>query len=102
MMSVEARRQPLFRAARLCLTPTAPGATHGEAQSRGYSIVKVTRIVPGNALTLPALIGRVQSEFQEALAEEYARQFLTAIRAELGVKRNEEAIADAKKRITGG
>lgn len=71
-------------------------------EAGGFSIVKVNRIIPGNALTQPALIGRLQNEFQQAVAEEYARQFLGALRATMGVKRNEEAIAASKRRITGG
>jgi peptidyl-prolyl cis-trans isomerase D len=72
-----------------------------DPQQRGFSVVKVNRIVPGNALIQPALIGRVQNDFQEALVDEYGREFLAAIRQSLGVKRNEEAISAAKKRITG-
>ena len=72
-----------------------------DPQQRGYSIVKVNRIIPGNALAEPALIGRVQNEFQDAVAEEYARQFLAAVRQAMGLKRNESAIAAAKKRISG-
>ena len=71
-------------------------------EGKGLAIVKLNRIVPGNALLQPALIGRVQSEFQSALSEEYARQFLAAVRADLGMKRDEDAIAASKKRITGG
>ena len=72
-----------------------------DPQQRGFSIVKVSRIVPGNALSQPALIGRVQSEFQQAVSEEYARQFLAAARETTGVRRNEGAIAATKKRISG-
>ena len=72
-----------------------------DPQQRGFSIVKVNRIVPGNALNQPALIGRVQNEFQEAVAEEYAGQFLAAVRAAVEVRRNEDAIAAAKRRISG-
>ena len=72
-----------------------------DPQQRGYSIVKVTKIVPGNALNQPALIGQVQNEFQEAVADEYARQFLSAVRASVGARRNDKAIAAAKARITG-
>ncbi|MEO6581700.1 MAG: SurA N-terminal domain-containing protein [Sphingomicrobium sp.] len=72
-----------------------------DPQQPGFSIVKVNRIVPGNALTQPLLVARVQSEFQQAIAEEYARQFLAAARAAIGVKRNDSAIAAAKKRISG-
>ncbi|MBA3512097.1 peptidylprolyl isomerase [Sphingomonas sp.] len=72
-----------------------------DPQQRGFSVVKVNRIVPGNALNQPALIGRVQNEFQEAVAEEYAGQFLAAVRAAVGVRRNEGAIAATKQRISG-
>ena len=72
-----------------------------DPQQRGFSVVKVNRIVPGNALLQPGLIGRVQNEFQDAVVEEYARQFMGAVRQSLGVKRNEAAIAATKKRISG-
>jgi peptidyl-prolyl cis-trans isomerase D len=72
-----------------------------DPQQRGYSIVKVNQIIPGNALSQPALIGRIQAEFQDAVAEEYAREFLAAVRQAVGVKRNESAIAASKKRISG-
>jgi peptidyl-prolyl cis-trans isomerase D len=73
-----------------------------DPQGRGFVIVKVTRIVPGNALLQPNLISRMQSEFQEAASAEYAEQMTKAIEANVGVKRNESAIAEAKRRITGG
>jgi peptidyl-prolyl cis-trans isomerase D len=72
-----------------------------DPQQRGFSIVKVNKIMPGNALSQPGLIGRVQSEFREAVGNEYASQFLTAIRQAVGARRNEKAIAAAKKRISG-
>ena len=61
-----------------------------DPQQRGFSIVKVNQIIPGNALTQPALIGRVQSEFQQAISEEYARQFLAAVREAVGVRAQRE------------
>ena len=73
-----------------------------DPQGRGFIIVKVTRIVPGNALLQPSLISRTQSEFQQAATNEYAEQMTRAIEAEAGVERDESAIAAAKKRITGG
>ena len=73
-----------------------------DPQQRGFSVVKVNRIVPGNALTQPALIGRVQNEFQDAVADEYAREFLAAVREAVGVRRNDSAIGATKKRISGG
>jgi peptidyl-prolyl cis-trans isomerase D len=74
----------------------------GEAQGRGFSVVKVNKIVPGNALLQPALIARVQAEFQQAVSQEYAEQFTAAVRKAVGTERNEKAIAATKQRILGG
>lgn len=73
-----------------------------DPQGRGFIIVKVTKIVPGNASLQPGLISRTQSEFQETAAREYGEQMTRAVEAHVGVERNESAIAEAKKRITGG
>ena len=73
-----------------------------DPQGRGFFVVKVDKIIPGNALAQPGLITEVQSEFSEPLAQEYAQEFLSAVKKDVGVKRNESAIAAAKKRITGG
>jgi peptidyl-prolyl cis-trans isomerase D len=72
-----------------------------DPQGRGYSVVKVNKVVPGNALTSPALISQVATEFQQPWTEEYAREFMAALRASVGVRRNESAIAATKKRISG-
>ena len=73
-----------------------------DPSGKGFVIVKVTRIVPGNASLQPSLISRTQSEFQQAAGSEYAEQMARAIAADVGVKRDEAAIAAAKQRITGG
>ncbi|MEO5971780.1 MAG: peptidylprolyl isomerase [Sphingomicrobium sp.] len=67
-----------------------------------FYVVKVNRIVPGNALSQPGLISSVQREFEQPLSQEYADQFLAALRKEVGVTRNQAAIAAARKRIVGG
>lgn len=68
---------------------------------RGYFVVKTDKIVPGNALSAPGLITQTQQEFQRALSEELGQQMLAAMKAEQGIKRNEEAIAAAKRRFSG-
>jgi len=81
--------------------------TLGEGKSRmsadtkgqGFFIVKVDKIIPGNALAQPGLITEVQGEFSEPLAQEYAQQFLAAMRKDVGVERNESAIQALKTRI---
>lgn len=72
-----------------------------DPQGRGFVIVKLNKIIPGNALLQPNLIARAQSEFGQAVSGEYAEQMTRAIQVDLGVKRNDEAIAAARKRILG-
>jgi peptidyl-prolyl cis-trans isomerase D len=67
---------------------------------RGFYIVRTNTIVPGNALLQPALIGRMQTELQASVADEYARQFMSAVKAEMKVRRNESAIAAEKARLS--
>ena len=69
---------------------------------RGFVVVKVNKIVPGNAALQPSLIARMQSDLQGATADAYAQQFIAAAGRALGIERNEKAIAEARKRITAG
>jgi peptidyl-prolyl cis-trans isomerase D len=70
-----------------------------DPKAHGFFIVKVNKITPGNALTQPALIGQMQNELSQAVADDYAREFLSAMRKELGTKRNESAIQGLKTRM---
>ncbi|MEO6580439.1 MAG: peptidylprolyl isomerase [Sphingomicrobium sp.] len=82
----------------------APGKSRviADPQGRGFTIVDLTRIIPGNAALQPSLVAQTQKEFQEPVSAEYAEQFNRAIQDELGAKRNEKAIAATRKRIIGG
>lgn len=73
-----------------------------DPQSGGLAVVKLNRIIPGNAQLQPTLVGSVQREFQQSTIREYAAQFIASIRDTLGVKRNEDAIAAMRKRFIGG
>jgi peptidyl-prolyl cis-trans isomerase D len=68
-------------------------------EGRGYFVVKVNKIVPGNALLSPSLIGQMRTELGQASAQDYAQEFIAAIRADLKIKRNEKAIQAEKQRI---
>jgi peptidyl-prolyl cis-trans isomerase D len=70
-----------------------------DPQGRGFFIVKVDKIMPGNALLQPSLIGQMQGELQQGLSEDYGQEFLAAMRHELGAKRNEAAIQAFKNRL---
>ena len=73
-----------------------------DPEGRGFIIVKVTKIVPGDVTLQPSLVAQLQNEFRQPLQSEYAEQFTRAIGKDIGVKRNEEAITAARKRIVGG
>jgi len=73
-----------------------------DPQGRGFFIVRTNKITPGNAMSNPILVAQTQSEFQRAVSDELGQQMVVAMRVDQGVKRNEEAIAAAKRRITGG
>jgi peptidyl-prolyl cis-trans isomerase D len=71
-----------------------------DPQGRGFFIVKVSKIIPGNALSQPGIIANVQREFQEAVSQEYGQQFVNAMRKDVGIRRNDSAIAESRKRLT--
>jgi len=70
-----------------------------DSQGRGFFVVKVTKVVPGNALLQPALITRMQQELQDAVSDDYAREFMAALKKDMDVERNEKAIQAVKKQI---
>jgi peptidyl-prolyl cis-trans isomerase D len=72
------------------------------SKGEGFYVVKVNRIIPGNAVNQPQLISRTQQEMQQSLSQEYGAQFANAMRQVVGVKRNEKTIAATKSRIIGG
>ena len=70
-----------------------------DAEGRGFYVVKVNKVIPGNAMLQPSLISQMQTELKEGLSEDYARQFLQALRREMKVERNEAAIAASQARL---
>ncbi len=68
---------------------------------RGWFIVYLERIVPGDARKEPGLVQAVRSQFGAIIGEEYARQFTAAIRDEVKIERNEEAIRKLKAELAG-
>jgi peptidyl-prolyl cis-trans isomerase D len=70
-----------------------------DPRSRTFYVVKVNKIVPGNALLQPALVGQMQRELQSASGQDYVAQLLNAIRQDMKVQRNESAIAAEKQRL---
>ena len=59
----------------------------------GYYVVWLDAIEEHSAANDPAALARVQSDIASQIGPEYARQFVTAIRDYVKVKRNDAAIA---------
>ena len=73
-----------------------------DPKGAGYFVIRATSITPGNAAMQPGLITQVQASFQESTAQELGEQFIAAVRNEVGIKRNENAIVAARARLTSG
>jgi peptidyl-prolyl cis-trans isomerase D len=82
------------------LFTTAAGKSQVIANPQGgYAIVKVNKITPGNALMAPGIIGQMASELGQATSQDYAQEFIAALRRDLKAKRNDSAIQAFKTRI---
>jgi peptidyl-prolyl cis-trans isomerase D len=68
---------------------------------RGWFVVYLDRIVPGDSSKEPGLIQAVRSQFGAIIGEEYARQFTSAIRDHLKIERNDEAVRKLKAELAG-
>lgn len=71
------------------------------ADRKGWSVVKLERIEPGNLGEDPSPIAATQSQLSNAIGREYTQQFATAVKNELKVKRNEDAIRALRKSLAG-
>jgi peptidyl-prolyl cis-trans isomerase D len=65
----------------------------------GFFVTKVDKVTPGNAILSPGLITQVQSQLGQAVSDDYAEQFLSDIKRQLKVKRNESAIEALRARL---
>lgn len=70
-----------------------------DTKGRGFFVIKTTKITPGNALMAMSVISQMRNELQQTTADDYARQFVGAIREDIKVRRNEAAIRTVKQQI---
>jgi peptidyl-prolyl cis-trans isomerase D len=69
---------------------------------QGWFIVKVDEVKKGDLSTAPALLESTRAQFNQFASDEYAAQFARAVAAEVGMKRNDKAIARLKRELTDG
>ena len=68
---------------------------------RGWFIVYLDKIVPGDAGKEPGLTEAVRSQFAQILGDEYSQQFGAAVRAKAKIKRNDAALKKLKDDMIG-
>jgi peptidyl-prolyl cis-trans isomerase D len=68
---------------------------------RGWFVVYLDKIVPGDASKQPGIIQAVRRQFEGIIGDEYARQFTAAIRDDLKIERNEDAVRKLKAELAG-
>ena len=71
-------------------------------RNRGFYIVALKDIVPGTVAAGDPLIAAAQRELGQVSGREYSEGLRRAIRAEVGVSRNETAISAVSRQLTGG
>jgi peptidyl-prolyl cis-trans isomerase D len=71
------------------------------AQNRGWLIVTLDTVVPGDSNKEPGLIQAVRSQFTSVVGDEYAQQLVGAIRAQVKIRRNQGALAKLKGELAG-
>jgi peptidyl-prolyl cis-trans isomerase D len=91
---------PVSPALRMLFTLSPGKSQMGAApQGAGFFVVKVDKITPGNALSAPGLISQMQGELGRAASQDYAAQFLAAVKRQLSVNRNDSAIEAFRTRL---
>ena len=71
-------------------------------RNRGWYVVKVTDVIPGKVNPADPRLPEFRQTFQQITGQEYADQLVAAMRKEVGVKRNEDAIKATANRLKGG
>ncbi|AHE55226.1 peptidylprolyl isomerase [Sphingomonas sanxanigenens] len=67
----------------------------------GFFVVRLQKIIPGDANAQPQLVTNTQRSFDQTLGGEYAEQFAVAARTAVGVVRDDKAIAKLKRELSG-
>lgn len=68
----------------------------------GWFIVHLSKINRGDASKVPELMAATQQQLSQVVANEYVAQLLNAMKAQVDVKRNPDAIKRVKDQLTGG
>jgi peptidyl-prolyl cis-trans isomerase D len=68
---------------------------------KGWFVVYLEKLVPGDATKEPGLTEAVKGQFAQILGDEYAQQFVRAIRSTVKVSRDEDKVRSLKAEMSG-
>lgn len=68
---------------------------------QGWFIVKVDEVKKGDLASAPAIMESTRAQFNQFAGDEYVAQFARAVAADVGMKRNEQAIRKLKGELAG-
>lgn len=86
---------------KLFLTLPAGASRALAAGARGFWVVHVDTVTPGDVATSPELVDSARAQFAKEAPDEIGAAFAQAVERSVGVKRNANALAAATARITG-
>ena len=81
--------------------PTRHARVLEAEDKKGWYVIWLDKIEPGNIASEPNLVKVTQGELSRSLGDEYAQQFAAAIKVDVGVKKNDSTIAALKRSLTG-
>ena len=70
-------------------------------QNRGYLVIVVDKITPADIADEDPRLAEFSAQYRAASEQELQDQFVTAMRAEVGVETNNSAVTATKKQLTG-
>ncbi len=70
--------------------------------NKGWLVVYLDRIVPGNAASEPQFVEGLRGQFGNVMGNEYVDQFTNAIQAKMKIKRYPERVAALKTSLSSG
>jgi peptidyl-prolyl cis-trans isomerase D len=70
-------------------------------RSQGWFVVALDKIIPGDADKRDDLLVATTAQFKQVFGNEYTEQFITAMKEDVGVERNDSALNTVKSQLTG-
>ena len=71
-------------------------------RDQGWFVVVLDKLNPGDASKREDLLRATRTQFKQVFGNEYTAQFISAMKADIGVERNEKTLSALKNQLLGG